>query len=425
MFATYTLAILSLSPEDCQHLFHETKDNLYSRYRSATLKALIAADFLVTSHLEVLQAFTLFLFANPDSDLTSTLIAAAIKLGERMGLNQDETYSSVPFFEQEMRLRLWWQLCGLDARTRATKLPSLRIGNLRLPLNVNDADLHPAMINPPIEHRGPTEMICVLIKFEVTNWLRSSSTGVKLVESITEGHTKGPTALHLEDMAISELESIYYEKFLRKCDNRIPLHRMAKTMADLAIARMHFKIHHPRNFVHTSDGKGSISERENDKLFDSAVRILERIHMGIESDFTSHLFTHFTCAYPLDAYIYVISELRRRFSGTKVDSAWQLVQTLYEEQPELVQEAGNCCFTALGDLTLEAWEARSRELLSISPSLQPSTTPQFISLLRDKRSKVNESIGLAPLSNSNWLDSVGTTDGANLDWDYWNDFLRL
>jgi len=68
-----------------------------------------------------------------------------------------------------MRIRLWWQLRCLDSRSRAMAgmkpLPSFEFGDVRLPLNVNDTDLHRDMVEPPIEHNGPTEMLCVLIKF--------------------------------------------------------------------------------------------------------------------------------------------------------------------------------------------------------------------------------------------------------------------
>jgi len=87
MFAIYNLAITPMSSDDCQASFGESRDTLLTRYRAATVRALVVADFLTTRELEVLQALILFLFADPESELTCTLIGAAIRLGQKMGLN--------------------------------------------------------------------------------------------------------------------------------------------------------------------------------------------------------------------------------------------------------------------------------------------------------------------------------------------------
>ncbi len=228
-----------------------TRGTLLTRYRAATVQALIAADFLTTREMEVLQAFALFLLADPESELTSTLTSATIRLGQKMGLHRENIDPKISFFEKEMRIRLWWQLCGLDSRVRAAshsrgrscRFP--RSATSRLPLNINDADLHPDMIEPPCRAQRSTEMLCVLIKFEVSNWLRSSPTAAKVFENIVQGPARGKMSVSLEDEAINEIEAIYQEKFFRSWDKRIPLHGLARAMANLAVARMRFKVHHP------------------------------------------------------------------------------------------------------------------------------------------------------------------------------------
>lgn len=83
-----------------------------------------------------------------------------------MGLHRENADLSV--FDTEIRIRLWWQLRCLDSRGRAIPntvmrpLPAFEFGDVHLPLNVNDADLHPHMVVAPVEHEGPTEMICVI-----------------------------------------------------------------------------------------------------------------------------------------------------------------------------------------------------------------------------------------------------------------------
>lgn len=215
LFAIYTLAVTSISSVDCQASFGETRDTLLTRYGAATVRALVAAEFLTTRDLEVLQALVLFLFADPESDLTSTLAGAAVRLGQKMGLHRENTDPKISLFETEMRVRLWWQLCGLHSRsavsTPGMKLPPSELGDVRLPLNINDADLHPDMIEPPVEHNGPTEMLCVLMKFEISNWLRSSPKAAKVFGNILQGPTRGKISIEMENEAIDELRSFTWK----------------------------------------------------------------------------------------------------------------------------------------------------------------------------------------------------------------------
>ena len=431
MFAIYTLAVTSISSDDCQASFGETRGTLLTRYRAATVRALIATDFLTTRELEVLQAFVLFLLADPESELTSTLTSAAIRLGYKMGLHRENTDPKISFFEKEMRVRLWWRLHGLDQRGRGASTLGMRpppseFGEVRLPLNINDADLHPDMIEPPIEHNSPTEMLCLLMKFEVFNWLRSSPTAAKIFENIFHGPVRGEMSMKLEDEAINELEAIYQEKFFRNCDKRIPLHGVTHSMANLAIARMRFRVHHPRGRAAVSGGEVYMTREESDMLFDSALISLEMVDVGIRSKFSSHLFSHMTTKFQMDAYIYVISDLRRRCSGDRVALAWKLVEDLYNEHPELIDDAENTFFVALGDLTLEAWEARRKELVRGRGVRESDVTPQFIQSLWDKRQNgTEESVQMPTVPDPHGLDGLGLTDEADLDWGYWNDFLRL
>jgi hypothetical protein len=61
MFAVYALAVASMKPANCIHLFGEGKQVLVSRYRMGALRALSGTDLLLTRDLEVLQALTLVL----------------------------------------------------------------------------------------------------------------------------------------------------------------------------------------------------------------------------------------------------------------------------------------------------------------------------------------------------------------------------
>ncbi|KAL1896747.1 hypothetical protein Sste5346_004379 [Sporothrix stenoceras] len=201
LFVIYTLSVTSMSQKECEAQLGDPKATLMTLYRTATLRALVAADVLVTRDLEVLQALVLFLLSDPESDLTHSLTGVAMRLGQRMGLNHVDTSGKISVFEQEMRIRLWWPLCALAGRANsglvqgqpngnvhaaALKTALLELGDLRTPLNVNDADLHPDMAELPVESTSSTEMLCVRMKFEFGSWVRSSPATAQMFESVVE-----------------------------------------------------------------------------------------------------------------------------------------------------------------------------------------------------------------------------------------------
>ncbi|OTA90607.1 hypothetical protein M434DRAFT_22852 [Hypoxylon sp. CO27-5] len=434
MFAIYTVAVTPMSAADCQALFGETRDTLLMRYRGTTVRALMTAEFLTTRELEVLQAFVLFLLADPESYLTSILAGAAIKLGQRMGLHQENTDPKISFFEKEMRIRLWWQLRCIDARSRAICTPGTgpppesEFGDVRLPLNVNDADLHPDMAETPTEHDGPTEMLCVLLKLEVFKWLRHSSKAARVYDTLVHGPARGKASMGFEDAkeAINQLEEIYQKKFIRKCDKHIPLHGLTRIIANFVIARIRFKVYHPRWRATVNCGEVHVTQVESDILFDSAVTSLELVDVALCSKFASHLFTHMTFRFEIDLCIYIISELRRRCAGDRVAVAWKLVEDLYNHHPELIQDTENTFFVALGDLTLEAWETRRKEMVRSQDIREYDITPQFIRSLWNEREKQNgERVQVSEVPDPQSLDGLWLADSNDLQLDYWNGLLQF
>ncbi|OJJ45916.1 hypothetical protein ASPZODRAFT_152870 [Penicilliopsis zonata CBS 506.65] len=393
LFSIYMLAVTALSPEECLSLFKEPRDELVTRYRNATLRALVAADFLTTRDLEVLQAFVLYLFADCESELAATLTSAALRIGQKMGLHRDEPRLSSSFFEREMRIRLWWQLCGLDARCRPVSVSSASHSppelGIRLPLNVNDADLHPDMTDAPLEPAGPTEMVFVLMKLQVTVWLQSGN--LKIFDFLNPTQT---LATEVKDAAIDQLEAIYLHNH-RRLDIRIPIHRLAVTVARLNVARLRFKVHHPR-----WQEKAQLPKQRKEMLFRTALTVLETLDtMLATAPFSTPLLVHLTTRVQMDPLIYVLSELRERAAGEDVSLAWRLVERIYDAHPELIpveQTAHGSFFTALGDLTIEAWQKCART--------ETVSAPVFIQLLLDRH---------GVLSIDEWTDWT---------WE-WNDLL--
>lgn len=362
-----------------------------------------------------------------------------------MGLDKEKPPQQLSFFETEIRIRLWWQIRGLDARARhhlSLCLPSPDYGNIRLPLNINDSELHPNMAEAPTVHTGTTEMTYCLLKHEVGVWFRTSPIASKVFKSKNRRDYFGASQpLELKDQAISELEKIYVEKYLQHCDPRIPLHHISLSIAQLAICRMKFIAHHPRN---QPDGVAHMSQAESDFVFENATRLLELDDDCKRTQFSQQLLASMAARSQIDAIIFILSELRYRAAGDLVTRAWKVIGTLYEEHPELTEDTTNTFYVTLGDLTISAWETRQRELLQRQGARIEELTPDYIySLMATRKREPTEINTIPPLGsdgfpgstmlglgwdpNSAFTSSFAMpSDFADpLDWGYWNEFLQV
>lgn len=448
MFSVYALAITSMKALDCVQSFGETRSVLLNRYRSAAVQALAAAELHTTRDLEVLQAFVLFLvcpassrfvkdefitinplqFLDPRSEVSMTALTIATRIGHKMGLHRTGTDPHMPFFEQEMRLRVWWQIMGLELRAHRKMLGIMlsmaHFGDVRLPMNVNDADLHPQMTNPPVEHRGATEMLYCLIKFEITNYVRSWLA----VSAANPANPPNPYELVASTSAdgiakkrrvLSELEQIYEDKYICHCDPSIPLHHISATVARLTILRLRFSYFHPRN---QPEGGRRMSQADQDVAFESCIRLLQLDRDISVINFSPHLIEYQLVCTEVEALVYVVSELRQRVRGGLVRTAWAIVERMYKEYPQLLQPDDKF-YTALADLTLEACEVRSREVEAHGVAV-----PEFVTQMREIRGNVGpNNVPTAGIESMVPDESFqfGLIYDDPLDWVYWNELPRL
>jgi hypothetical protein len=61
------------------------------------------------------------------------------------------------------------------------------------------------MVEPPVVHKGPTEMMCVMVKFELLNWFRSSPKAAEVFNNVVQSSRKNNMPAELEDEIIDEL----------------------------------------------------------------------------------------------------------------------------------------------------------------------------------------------------------------------------
>ena len=89
--------------------------------------------------------------------------------------------------------------------------------------------------------------------------------------------------------------------------------------------------------------------------------------------------------------------------------AWRLVEDLYNEQLELIDDLENTFFVALGDLALEAWEARRKRLS------RGQDTPEYMPQFRLLWDKIEERGQMPYVPDPHGFISLALTDYSDLN----------
>jgi len=157
-----------------------------------------------------------------------------------MGLHRDgESYGLNPL-ETHVRRLIWHQLCFLDIRTCEAQGPRPTIHrddfDTKLPLNVDDVDLHPSGKSPAAVDRW-TDVTLSLIRFEVNEMMRT----IWVDRPRIERRKISLTAV------LSKIETFRRNmaaKYDHLIDERIPVQRCAKMIKNLLLARLHIMTLH-------------------------------------------------------------------------------------------------------------------------------------------------------------------------------------
>ena len=394
MFAIYSSAVYTFTEEECMDILYEDKTSILAKYRLGLRKALVRANFLASSELMVLQAFTIYLLSMRmlyEAKTMWILAGVANRLGQALGLHRDGTILGLSPFDTEMRRRLWWQIVILDSRSAelsgSARALDVRGWNTKVPSNVNDADLYPQMTYAPDLVTGKaTEMISCCLRYELGEFLHRSQA---LSTSGFDGdwQLSNPNiSTQDKDRAIDELEKRFEEKYVRYCDATIPVHFHTLIVARATIFSMRLMAHHPR---HRSDKDREQSRQELDMVFTLAVKIVECDNMCHSSRVFRRFLWHTHVYFQWQAFIYLLGALRTRTEGPEVDTAWQQIKETYEHHPTLLTDTKRQLHVATGNLCLKAWQAREaaharQDLVAFAPA-----TPGFIQILRQQRSKNN------------------------------------
>jgi len=341
LFAIYYSAVISTSSDQCMNILGAQRSTALAHNRFLVEQALARAEFLNTQSTMLLQAAVLFVssFRNQDDSRTSwSLTTLIFHIAQAMGLHRDGKLFNLSPFKTEIRRRLWWQICILDSRGSEYHgyEPIVHGGetsfDTRLPLHVNDSDLHPDMVDEPAERWDmATDMTLTLIRCEAmrTGW-KFSQMYPKLQMIPVEGVRKVSVKDH--EALVRELQQTLEDKYLSRCDASAPYQLVSFAVGRLVISRFWLVVHYPSN---RKDGKETtlldldLDAEMRDRLFSASIEILEWTNVLLNKEdlakWTWYAKTHIQW----HTMAFVLSELCSRPPSPEYDKAWACITTVY------------------------------------------------------------------------------------------------
>ena len=390
MFAIYHIAIISLTDDECKDIMGETRTILLRRYLAATKAALSRARFMSTASIVVLQALAIHLISIRDiyePRALWNLTGVAIRIAEGMGMRIDGKLLGLSPFETEIRRRLWWQLKLHDSRAAElcgqAKFQDFGLNNTspKKPANVNDADLHPSMLQAPEESTRPTEMIWCMFRSELAGFASAQIARMpKLDKAVFSNHEYAAMDnMKIKDVFIHGLIDDLETKFLRFCDPSQPLQLMVLFGARCATNIIRFMTYHPRKWANHDQ----VPSSEQQLVWDVVLQLLEQYNQMQSSPQLRRFAWSVPYFIQWHAVIHVLDTLRAKPLHLDAGKAWGLVNTLYETNLELCLSTKKPMFVAIGSLCLKAFSAREAALEKENKSL--SNIPKYIIRLREQR----------------------------------------
>lgn len=366
------------------------------------------------------------------------LTGISVRIAQRMGLHRDGTSQRLPPFEVEIRRRLWWQIILFDSRI--AEFSGAGTSNLthrwstRLPLNINDGDLYHDMREPPTEHSGATEMVSYLTRCEIVEFLRKTRSTQGFDCNWYELSTPA-ISTSAKDQAINDLEALLTRKYFNFCKPEIPIQALTRAVTLSALNKMRLIVHHPRLLP---DGGASMPSSEKDLLLTSALSQVTYYNEIYQNHGTKRFRWHLNVNAPIEAYMYLLSDLRVRPIGKLADEAWRQIQIYLDYRQHQTKDfikRKSALYFALSNLLVKAWEAREAAMLDVSLEV-----PQFITLrrreLKGKKGKNGDPKpgGESPVHGfqfdtpSSLSSQVDTSNQLfaddSMDWSLWNDFMN-
>lgn len=274
---------------------------------------------------------------NDSSRFTWTLIGLAVRIGHALGLHRDVTNLSLKPFDKEMRRRLWWQLCVLDAQASNDRAsdPVILVGTFDtpFPLNIDDEDLKFGQVNELQERQGITSMTHCLVTFELSKTLREvmyvpPSISKRSSEELDHDGDQKIALIHRTQKHIEQT-------YLQADDPSGRFLLVARKTVDLCVGLMWLVACRPLRRLPSSN---RTSKAERMHIFDMSIKVLE---LSIELDDVPIMKWLSATYVQWHALAVALTELCVLPDSAHTRRAWSAVDTLFERSSDRVADSMN------------------------------------------------------------------------------------
>lgn len=360
-FSIYHAAAASIFPSACLEHLGRRHEDVMRTYAGAVEHALGRADYLNSTSLETLQSLMLYVACargTSGSRASWALTSLPIRLAQALNLHREASNAHLPFYEAELRRRLWWQLVVLDIRgaeDRGTTTILARDSyDTRMPLNIDDADFGPETRGQIVEKQGPTDITFSLCTAQCSNLFLQiehahGAEGISqdAGDKSSSGSASGSKSQPVEE-AVKQAQ-LLESQFVTGADpNRAPSY-LASVTVRLIILKiwliMQYPVH-PRSkpsskYPATSStsrpsAKPSIVPREATlRTALSIMELSEYLQTGPYGDRFYWWANTYVQWHPLSV---VLAELCTQTRGELVDRAWRTVDDVFPRWSEIIAD---------------------------------------------------------------------------------------
>src|SRR6202012_4892734 len=138
----------------------------------------------------------------------------------------------------------------------------------------------------------------------------------------------------------------------------IPLHILAGSIVRIVCGKLRFQLCHPRQF---QDGGAGMEAKEKDKLFETCLTMIERDNFLHSTESIRGFVWRMDHQFQIDAFVYLLSELRFRASSSLADKAWSEISETFTHRQNMISDVENPLYAAIGNLALKSWEVRDQQ----------------------------------------------------------------
>ncbi|KAF4945060.1 hypothetical protein FGADI_12216 [Fusarium gaditjirri] len=322
-YSIYFAATVSL--EEPTSLFLDKTTALH-RFKMGIEQAFSHGDFFNRPTLTGLRALAIYLSAirvHNRGKSVWILNGLLIRAAQSIGLHKDGTKLGLPPFVSELRRRLWWHIITRDSRSGedfGLEDPNnlLSTSDVKLPSNVNDADILPEMEELPVERTEWTCMTFSLINVDLA----------KATETLKAGNASASTLSN--EWKDKVVQGVYTKTRARleKCNPVTPHQRLTVHCTDYLLRKLDFVTNQQWLLSQNKEVNDSVLKEET---LVAALDILEARTAGNDPFLAQ--FSWAKKVHPqYHVTLYVLWYLCTKPQVPHVERAWRTIDKVFEQE---------------------------------------------------------------------------------------------